>query len=115
METLQSIYFVLGILWIYACTAFGFVWYIWHQGQDQYWQLENAREERQKLIAEFREQLVDQSEIMSKERKDLYDRLQAGTLTQYKEHAEAPNETNEAIIEDETVPLDEAKEELING
>ena len=96
-----------------ACIVFGFLWYIWHLSEDHYYQLENAREERQKLISSFQEQMADQVEIMTKERKDLYDRIMAGTLPQYKEQADASNETNEASIEDETVDLNEAKEDLM--
>lgn len=115
METLQFIYFILGILLIIAGIIFGFLWYVSQLQGTIEWLTEQSRDEREKLIESFRQQLVDQQEIIAHERKDLYDRLMAGTLPQYKEQADLPNETNEAIVEDETVPLDEAKDELMGA
>lgn len=112
METLQFIYFILGILLIISGIVFGFLWYISQLQGTIEWLTEQAREEREKLSEGYREQLVDQLEIMKSERKDLYDRLQAGTLPQYKEHVDAPNEI-EDTTEDETIPLDEAKDDLM--
>lgn len=112
METLISAYIILGILLIIASIVFGFLWYITQLQGTIEWLTEQAKNEREKLSENYREQLVDQLEIMKSERKDLYDRLQAGTLPQYKEHTDAPNEI-EDTTEEETIPLDEAKDDLM--
>jgi len=111
METLVFIYFILGILLIISGIVFSFLWYVSQLQGTIEWLTEQAREERENLSESYRQQLVDQIEIMAKERKDLYDRIQAGTLTQYKEHTDAPNEVEDET-EDETVSLDEARDDL---
>lgn len=57
-----------------------------------------------------REKMAD---LYHTERRDLYDRLQAGTLPQYKELQD--DTPNEVVVDDGVVDLEEAREEIALG
>lgn len=98
----MEILIVLFAIYTLACVCLGLLWFISKQHDDMYYEREEVRKEHLAYLT--------QTEI---ERRDLYDRIQAGTLPQYKEHTEAPNEVVEE--EDETLSLEDAREELENG
>lgn len=52
---------------------------------------------------------------VSEERRDLYDRIMSPTLTDYKVNTEPEEEEEEEVDEEEIVPVEEAKEEIMNG
>lgn len=95
----MEILIVLFAIYALACTCLALLWYIYKQHEDMFIEREEVRREHAALLT--------QNEI---ERRDLYDRIQAGTLPQYKEHVDAPNEVVEE--EDETLSLEDAREEL---
>lgn len=90
-------------LWAMASTILALIWYIWQLNQTFSVEREAMREERENM-----------REAADSERRELYDRIQAGTLENFKLHEEAEqNETDQE--EDEIVDLDEAKEDLMSS
>lgn len=109
MDNLLAIYFVLAILLIIASIIFGFLWFFYNLMEDSYWNGENSREERKQLMSQFLQQL----QLMQQERKDLYDRLQAGTLPQYKQHVDEENNSLAEQEDENIVGIEDAKDEIM--
>lgn len=78
-------------------TTFFFLWYVYSHDSDLY-------EERQRIL-----------EMQRQERKDLYDRLMAGSLPAYKEQVDEAPAKPEAPVDDRFVDLEDAREEIVNG
>lgn len=97
---------ILFCIYALACICLGLLWFL-------YKQYDEAKEERLSLQT-FIQNLTTSAEI---ERRDLYDRIQAGTLPQYKDYKDEPNDVSTYIEDDDgTVPIDDdIKEEIMNG
>jgi len=100
VENFMSVFPLIFSLWAFASLTLALLWYIV--------QLQNQIQEEREKNREEREEIRADAES---ERKNLYDRLMAGTLPQYKEHEPEPNEVIEE--QDDLVSLDEAKDDLM--
>lgn len=99
----MELFSLLFSLWALASVCLALIWYIVQQSSV----MAQEREKNRELIMSI-------LTTAESERKDLYDRLQAGTLPQYKDYQGEPNNV-EDDLEDEPEELEDAKEDLMNG
>lgn len=93
-------------IWILASLDLALLWYVWTQNENHFYENRELQAERLKLA----EMLYDMQKDMAKERRELYDRLQAGTLPQFKQFEDTPDEEED---EDPVVDLEDAKDDLM--